>query len=333
MRRWSAIGVVALLLVPAFTGPFGLHLTNLTLIAVIGALALNIVTGYSGQVSLGHAAFYGVGAFSAAIMARHVGLGMLPSLVVGAAAGGVLGALVGLPSLRFKGIYLAITTLAMHYGLSYGFETYQTEVINTESIVLPPATVGPVALGTRTHWFYLLVLFAGLALIVSINLVRSRTGRAWIALADGKIAAEALGLSGTRYRLSAFVVSSAMAAVAGTLEGYYVGVVGVDRYNLELAIVFLAMVVVGGMGSILGSVLGAITITLLPYALDAVASQLGFQPGVGSASTALQGGVVGLLIAGFLLFEPGGLNALWLRLRRVFSLWPLRYLPLEREAR
>lgn len=334
MWRWAIFGLVAVLVLPLFVSSFWLHLINLSLIAIVGALGLNIVTGYSGQVSLGHAAQVGVGAFAAVVVSRATSDGSLVlSAIVAIVVGMLIGLLIGIPSLRFKGIYLAITTLAAHYALLYAFNEYQIRVINTESILMPTASIGGFDIKGRTTWYYVLLVVVFMTLIVTINLVRSRFGRRWTAVADKELAAETIGIDSRSVRLSAFVISSGIAALAGVLLAYYLKVVAVEQFSLQLAVSYLAMIVVGGLGSVLGSVLGAVFITLLPTMLGEILELLGQDASFGSLPVAIESGSIGLLIVGFLILEPGGMVALWLRIQRTFARWPLRYLPLEERKR
>jgi branched-chain amino acid transport system permease protein len=177
------------------------------------------------------------------------------------------------------------------------------------------------------------LVFLSLVTVACLNLARTRPGRAWMAIRDRDIAAEALGINLTRYKLLAFMVSSTIASVSGSLMAYYTNVVTVERYTLDLAVLYVAMIIVGGMGSILGSILGAIFITLLPYGID---SLFEFLPGswrFGSTLFGVQVGAVGLCIILFLLFEPKGLAEIWRRIETYFDRWPFRYRPLEATRR
>src|SRR5574341_1708624 len=271
-RVGLALGLVLALCLPFVVSPFWLHLANLVALATIGAVALNLLTGVCGQVSLGHAAFLAVGAFTAAILVEQLKV-PFPLVLMGAAAvGAVLGLVVGLPSLRFRGLYIAISTLAMHYAILYGLRTYQANLGGsaTAGMHVPSPALGRLTLGSDRAWYYFLLVIVLGTIATAVNLLRTQPGRAWKALRDRDIAAEALGIHVPYYRLLAFMVSSAMTTFAGALLAYYSNVVTSDEFGLELAISYLAMIIVGGLGSVSGAVLGATFITLLPHAIDKV---------------------------------------------------------------
>lgn len=334
--RFAAVcalaALVVALLLPTMIGPFHLHLVNLSLIAVVGAVALNLLVGTAGLISLGQAAFLAAGAFSAGALVHYSSAPAIVTLPAATLAGAVLGLIVGVPSLRLKHLYLAVTTFVLHFAVVLGATAFQAQAVKSAGIVMPPLSFGPVELETRTDWYYFALFLALLSVVIGINLLRTRVGRSWAALRDRDIAAEALGVSITRAKLSAFVFSSAMVSFAGAVAGYYSGVVSAESYTLELAISYLAMIIIGGLGSVLGAVLGAFLITWLPYLIDEFLRAGGIDVGPGRIS-GVHGGVFALLILGFLLFEPRGLAEIWRRLRTYISLWPFRYVPLERRER
>lgn len=335
----SRFGVVCALLalaiavaLPAFVGPFHLRLLNLSLIAVVGAVALNLLVGTAGLISLGQAAFLALGAFTAGGLVHYTDAPAWVTLPAATLAGAALGLVVGVPSLRLKHLYLAVTTFVLHFAVVLGATAFQAQAVQSAGIVMPTFELGPIALESRTDWYYFVLALALIAIVVGVNLLRSRIGRSWAALRDRDIAAEALGVSITRAKLSAFVFTSAVVSFAGAISGYFAGVVSAETYTLELAISYLAMIIIGGLGSVLGAVLGAFLITWLPYLIDETLRAFGFEVGPGRIS-GIHDGVFALLILGFLLFEPRGLAELWRRLRTYVTLWPFRYVPLERRER
>jgi branched-chain amino acid transport system permease protein len=317
--------VAAAFLLPAVTGDYFLHLMNLCLIAVIGAIGLNLLTGYCGQLSLGQASFMAIGAFSTAVLVQRYGMPFFVAVPASCCAGAVVGFVVGLPALRFRGIYLAITTLAMHYAIIYVLTNYQAIVGPSASagITVPPPSIGGLQLTSERGWYYVLLIAAAVVLMFGLNLARSYIGRAWIAIRDRDIAAEATGVNVPRYKLLAFIISAALAALAGSLGAYFTTVVTVEEYTLELAIIYLAMIIVGGMGSIVGSVLGAIFITLLPFAVQRAFDALPWH--FGTTIFGVQQAAIGAAIIGFLLFEPDGLIEIYRRIAIYFERWPFRY--------
>ena len=328
--------LVALILLVAVVLPMGssnffLHLMNLCFLAGIGALGLTILTGFCGQISLGHAAFLAVGAFTTVILTVHVGAPFLLVVPAAAIAGAMLGFLVGLPSLRFRGVYLAISTLAMHYAIIFLATSYQAKFAASASagITIADPVIGPFVLRGDLAWYYFLLAFLTAVTIMCVNLSRTRPGRAWMAIRDRDIAAEALGINLARYKLLAFMTSSTLASISGSLLAYYSNVVTVEKYTFDLAIIYVAMIIVGGMGSVLGSLLGAIFITLLPYGIDNLFAYVPRNWRFGSTVFGVQVGAVGVCIILFLLFEPKGLAEIWHRIETYFDRWPFRYRPLD----
>lgn len=331
----AALSIAALLAMPAFSGSYMLHLFNLAFLATIGAIGLNLLSGYCGQVSLGHAGFLAIGAFSTVFMVKYLHAPFWVAVPVSCLVGALLGFVVGLPALRFRGIYLAIATLAMHYAIVFLLTTYQVNfsLSATAGITIPTATLGPIVISTERAWYYLLFLVVGGVVVFALNLVRTRPGRAWIAIRDRDIAAESLGIHLARYKLLAFMTGSALASLAGSLGAYFSSVVTIEEFTIDLAISYVAMIIVGGMGSILGSIFGATFITLLPFAIDYI---FGFLPSAwryGSTIFGVQVGAVGLCIIGFLLFEPKGLAEIYRNIAVYFERWPFRYRQLDQGRR
>ena len=330
-----AIILLSALALPAGSSTYFIHLMNLCFLAAIGALGLAILTGYCGQISLGHAAFLAIGAFTTVILSVKLQLPFVVVIPAAAVAGALVGFIVGLPSLRFRGVYLAISTLAMHYAIIFLTTTYQANfgTSATAGISIGDPFIGPLKLSGDRTWYYFLLVILTMTTIACVNLVRTRPGRAWMAIRDRDIAAEALGVDLTRYKLLAFMVSATLASVSGSLMAYYSNVVTVEKYTLDLAIIYVAMIIVGGMGSILGAVLGAIFITLLPYGIDSLFDFLPRSWRFGATLFGVQVGAVGLCIILFLLFEPKGLAEIWRRIEIYFDRWPFKYRPLDATRR
>ena len=325
--------VIAIVCIPLLAGGYFLHLMNLCSIAVIGAVGINLLTGYCGQLSLGQASFLAIGAFTTAILSQRYAMPFFIAVPASCCAGTAVGFVVGLPALRFRGIYLAITTLAMHYAIIYVLTDYQAIVGPSASagITVPAPSLGGFTLNSERGWFYVLLIVAALVVIFALNLSRTYIGRAWIAIRDRDIAAEASGIDVPRLKLLAFMISAALAALAGSLSAYFTTVVTVEEYTLELAIIYLAMIIVGGMGSVTGSVLGAVFMTLLPFAVQKLFEFLPWQ--LGTTSFGIQEATIGIAIIGFLLFEPDGLIEIYRRTATYFERWPFRYHELKASGR
>jgi len=322
-RIWLAVAGALLVLFPFMASDYWLYLACLVSINVASATGLNILTGYTGLVSLGQAAFMGLGAYTVAIVQARWGTPVLFNLLAGGFVAMLGGIVVGLPSLRVKGLYLAIATIAASFIAHFLFANLRLTG-GTAGLTLQPATVFGVALDTSFRLYWVIVPVTLLMLLGAANLFRTRTGRAFIAIRDRDISAEVLGIPLLRYKLLSFGLSSFYAGVAGGLWAYFFRVVTPESFPLLMSIFFLAAIIVGGMGSILGSILGAVFMTMVPELLKLIVDLL---PG-GSELTVflspVRTMVFGLLIIVFLVFEPQGLAQMWRRLRRFFHLWPFR---------
>ena len=331
-QRVLVAGVaVAALALPVFGNAYLIYLLNLTFLAIIGAVGLNLLTGYCGQVSLGHASFLAIGAFVTAVLANRYGAPVWLALPAACLVGAVVGLVVGLPALRFRGIYLAITTLAMHYAIIFALTTYQANFGSsaTAGISVPAPALGPYEINGGRAWYWTLLLVSAAVILLGLNLSRGYIGRAWVAIRDRDIAAASVGIHVARFKLLAFVCSATLAALAGSLGAYFTGVVTVEAYTLELAIIYLAMIIVGGMGSIAGAVLGAVFMTLMPFGIERLFEALPQAWRLGTTSYGLQEAATGVAIIVFLLFEPKGLIEIYRRIAEYFERWPFRYRELQ----
>jgi branched-chain amino acid transport system permease protein len=331
VARWTVAAIVLLLCI----APFALHeyyvsIINLILVATVGALGLNILVGYTGQISIGHAAFMSVGAYTAANLAVKLGWPFWATLPAGGLMAAAIGAIVGIPSLRIKGLYLAIATLAGQLIIEWTINHVPAISGGAQaSIEVPRPTLFGAELKTQAQLYWFLLFFAALAVVGTLNLVRSRIGRAFIAIRDQDIAAEIIGINIFRYKLLAFAISSFYAGVTGVLYTYYLGIANYEQFQIVTSIDYLAMIIIGGLGSVLGSILGAIFVTLLPIAI-----RLGMENWGGALFSAADInniipnlrliGFGGLIIL-FLVLEPEGLNRLWRNIRSYFRVWPFSY--------
>lgn len=321
--------LLLLLLLPAFASRLVLDLAAQVALAAIGALALNVLTGLAGQISLGHAGFIAAGAFTTAAVVESGARSPLAALGAAAVVGAGLGLLVGFPALRLRGLYLALATIAMHHVVLWGAGELQNRWgANTGYTIPPPVVLGVALKGTIT-WYYVLGASAAAVLLFTVNLQRSRTGRAWMAIRDREIAAESIGIDVVRGKLAAFVTSSVLTSIAGVLFAWQRGFVSVEAFGFFVAIEYVAMIIIGGLGSALGAVLGAAFVTLLPYGIDAAVARLDLPGGIEYYLFPAKFGAFGLLMAAFLVFEPQGLVGIWRRVRNWFLLWPLRARPLR----
>ena len=330
--RWLflAILVIGLVCFPFIASPFLLDLASQVYLSLIGALALMLLTGFAGQLSLGHAGFIAAGAYVTAILFKELNAPIWVTLPASGLVGAILGIIFGLPSLRLKGVYLALSTLAMHFIVVYMGAEYESRRGFATGIVIKPPSIGPFTIRDPLVWYFLLLLAAVVALLFSVNLVRSRSGRAWVAIRDREVVAEAIGVKVPFYKLSAFVTGAVMTSISGCLFAYYRGFVSVEAYSLFLTIQYIAMIIIGGLGTILGAVLGTIFVVLLPYTIDAVGRALQVPARLTTYMFAIQYASFGLIMIIFLVLEPGGLVAIWNRIRNYFILWPFKRRPLGR---
>ena len=324
-RTSLAVFVLALLAFPLIASPFQLDLACQVFLACVGALSLMLLTGYAGQISLGHAGLMAAGAFTVGILFQETKAPFWITLPAAALVGALLGVIFGLPSLRLRGLYLAVSTLALHFVVIYLGGEYEARRGYSTGIVIDPPTLGNIAISDGRAWYFILLAVAGVTLLLCLNLLRARTGRAWRAIRAHETVAEALGIGIAGYKLLAFVISSTITAVAGALFAYYRGFVSVEAFSLFLTIQYLAMVIIGGMGSLLGALLGAAFVTLFPYLIEAGLLALPGAQGYASLLFAVNYAAFGLVMILFLILEPLGLVGIWHRIQSYFLLWPFKH--------
>jgi branched-chain amino acid transport system permease protein len=326
----AAVLVVAFVLVPLFANQYWLSaILTPFLILALATLGLNILTGYAGQLSLGTAAFMAVGAF----MAYNVELRMpwMPIIVSFALAGlcaAAVGIVFGLPSLRIKGFYLAVATLACQFFVLWALQRIGWFTNHSASGVITAQKVEILgyAFDTPASKYMLTLCIVAVLAVLAKNMLRSETGRKFMAVRDMDIAAEVIGIRMMHTKLLAFAISSFYCGVAGALYAFtYLGTVEPEAFNLDLSFRILFMVIIGGAGSILGSFMGAAFIVLLPILLNTVAGPLehllgtSLPPGLMSNVELI---VFGALIIFFLIVEPHGLARLWQIGKEKLRLWP-----------
>jgi branched-chain amino acid transport system permease protein len=325
--------LAALALFPFLASSVLLDLANQVFLAVIGALALMLLTGYAGQVSLGHAGLMAAGAFTVGILFKELQAPFWLTLPAAALVGALLGVIFGLPSLRLRGLYLAVSTLALHFLVVYLGGEYETRRGYSTGIVIDPPSLGAFAVSSGRAWYFVLLAAAAATLLLCLNLLRSGTGRAWAAIRANEKVAEALGIGVAAHKLLAFVVSSSLTGLAGALFAYYRGFVSVEAFSLFLSIQYVAMIIVGGMGSLLGAILGAVFVILFPYAIEAGLRALPGAQRYAGAVFAVNYAAFGLAMILFLVLEPLGLVGIWRRVQTYFLLWPFRHRPVAGRPR
>ena len=323
-RAWVWALFAMLAAFPLFAGDYWVLIACLVAINIIAAAGLMVLTGFTGQVSLGHAAFMGVGAYAAAWLAAKGAPFWLTIPFAGLVAAAV-GAVFGIPSLRVKGLYLALTTIAASFILHFIFFNWASVTGGAGGLNVEPAQIFGFRLVTSAHLYWLAAPLAVLSVWCATNLFRTRIGRAFIAIRDRDISAEVLGISLFRYKLMSFALASFYAGVAGAVWVYLFRVVTPESFRLIDSIFFVAAIIVGGLGSVRGAIFGAVFMTLVPELLKlGVATLEPYYPGVVQVLSPVRTIVFGALIVGFLIFEPLGLNETWRRIRHRFALWPFR---------
>ncbi len=323
----SMIGLFLLVLMagPALLDIHTTSIMNLIFIAVIGAVSLNLLTGVCGQISLGHGAFIGVGAYAAGQCTLH-GVPFPLAILTAGLITALVGMVFGVPSLRLKGIYLAIATLAAQLVLEYVFLHGGELTGGSNGLQLDPPTILGFAFDSESRMYYLLLFFAVASLLMVSNIMRTKYGRAFISIRDFYLSAEIVGVNLFWYKLVAFGVSSFLAGVAGGLWAHYTGFISAEQFNIGLSISYLAMIIIGGLGSVIGSVFGAVFVVLLPELLNILSSLLGgYFPDIAQYVVALREGVFGLVLILFLIFEPEGLAHRWRLMKAYWKLYPFAH--------
>ncbi|HXJ80866.1 MAG TPA: branched-chain amino acid ABC transporter permease [Candidatus Methylomirabilis sp.] len=336
------VGLLVLLAVLPLLVPT--YLIDISMVFIYGlcGLSLMVLAGYTGLVSLGHAAFLGIGAYAHVYFTQDLGLPWLVSVALAAALTAGAGVLVGLPALRMTGVYLSIATLAFALIIQEVLSHWDSVTGGLRGKAVGKAVILGVSFGGSGAFYFLCLAFLMGGLLLTQNLLRAPTGRAWVAIRDSEIAAQSMGVNLAAYKTIAFAYSAALMGVAGALFAHKVGYLAPDIFTVLLSIQFLLMVVVGGLGSLHGALYGAVFVAMLPVlisgARDSVPGWFGQVFGVFGASAgeavtlavdrfvkqpALEPGIFGLILALFILFEPLGIYGRWLKIKLYFSMFPL----------
>lgn len=334
---WAIVLLVALFTLPLLSTNYYLYLFNLIMVHVILAVGLNILVGSTGQISLGHAGFFAIGAYATVLLMTKLGVPFFPALIIAAFIAALFGFILGLPALRLEGPYLTIATLA--FGLAIMHIIGHTEIFGGRSGLRAPAlNIGIPQLGwnwvlqTDVSKYYLVLIITILMVLGAINILKTKVGRAFVAIRDSDIAAEVIGINLTIYKTLSFAVSAFYAGIAGGLFAFVLGFFDPITFNMFLSIYFLVMIVVGGLGSIMGSITGAAFITYLMYALFKNVKDI---PYIGDFLVAisqrwlsitgmdnLSAIALGLVMIGIMIFEPMGIFGVWIRVKKYWKTWP-----------
>jgi branched-chain amino acid transport system permease protein len=323
VRLLLALAVVAVL--PFYASPFWLNVLDQIGIAIIGAIGLNILVGYTGQISLGQGGFLAVGAYTAGVVVVKSDLSPLFGIAAAVLVTAAVGAFFGLPALRLKGLYLAIATLASQQIIVWLIIHWDWLTGGVGTLGLEPVSVFGWTPTGDFQWYWVIMSFAAIATVTATNLFRTGVGRAFIAIRDHDIAAEAIGVDPARYKVLAFAISSAYVGLAGALTAYWTQILTWERFTLDVSILYLAMIIVGGLGSVSGAIYGAAFMIALPSYLDQLSLRVSPDSFLARDLPGIKLLVFGLTIVLFLVFEPKGLARVWQRAKDYFRLWPFRY--------
>ncbi|MGV2873080.1 branched-chain amino acid ABC transporter permease [Colwellia sp. E150_009] len=329
--RWVTIlTIIALCFAPLVLG--GYFITLLIQISYLGiaALGLNILVGYTGQISLGHGAFFGFGAFASAWLNTSFNIPVFLCIPLAGFLTMGVGMMFGAPAARIKGLYLAIATLAAQFIIEDFFARAEWFSGGAAGSMAEPLTLFGFAFDTDKSFYYVALFSLVFMFIWGCNLMRSRDGRAFVAVRDHYLSAEIMGVKLNKYRLLSFGISSFYAGIGGALYAHYLGYVSAEGFTIMMSIQFLAMIIIGGLGSIKGTLMGVIFMVFLPEVLGSGVeimkmTEWGNIPMVVDGLAYIKEMAIGLVIIGFLIFEPEGLAHRWAQIKNYWKFYPFAY--------
>ena len=325
VKAWLIAFLIACAVFPLIGSKYMISIMTEVGIAIIACHGLNILTGFTGQISLGHAAFLGVGAYTCSILIQH-GVPFIIALPMAGVMAALIGMIFGIPSLRLRGLYLAIATIAAQFIIEFTIRRWDSLTGGVEGMFVEPGTLGPFHFDNRLQLYYLTFVLAVAATIVIKNIVRARSGRAFVAIRDRYLAAEVIGVHVFKYRLMSFAVSSFFAGIAGALLAQYLEVITHESFTIHQSIDYLAMCIIGGLGHVLGGIYGVGFWFILERILEVVTTNLNTAfPDHITWFVSIREIVFGCVIVLFLIFEPDGLAARWRTIRAYWKLWPFSY--------
>lgn len=315
-RVYGLFGIVAIAVLfwQIAPSPY-IYDADLALIAGVGAIGLNLLTGYSGQVSIGNAAFLAIGAYC--VVFFHTSLPFPIPVVIGGLAAGLVGLLIGIPSLRLRGLYLIFSTLALQYIVSFAFNQYDTSTGAIAGHFIPSPKIGSITIAGDREWFVLISVLLALVATFVWNVIRGRPGRALAALRANEDAASVMGINVTSLKLATFTASSLIVGLAGAMGAYFLQDVGYSYYSIDLAISYIAMILIGGLASIWGAVVGAIIVTIIPFLLQDISTSVSANGFLQKNEASLDTAIYALAILIFLYFKPAGIASMaqWIKKR------------------
>ena len=317
---WYGLLVVAMLIIPQVMGEFYVGEMGGVFIFAIAGVGLMLLVGYTGLISLGHAAFLGIGAYVNSVLLAQ-GVPFLVPLPIAGLFTAICGAAIGLPTLRMSGLYLAIATLSFGSVVGTIFQKWNSVTGGFDGFAVPTPYVFGISVESAEGIYYVSLVVLIFVIWLSANILRSPVGRAMVAIRDSEVSAQSMGIHLARYKALAFAISAGMTGLAGALFAHYVRFLAPDAFDVLLSVQFVTIVFVGGLGSIHGAIFGAIFVRLLPQFIAIVRDDLPF--GIGRLP-GLEPSLFGLILVLVILFQPGGINGLWLKLKHWFRAFPLK---------
>jgi len=325
LKIWMGILFLILMAFPFLIDRYYVAIVNSAAIAAIGALGLNVLIGYTGQVSIGHAAFLAIGAYGSVVLTDKCGLPFLVALPLSGALAALGGLVIAIPSLRLRGLYIAMATLAFNFIIEFVIAHW--EMVGADvGIEVQSAHVLGLEINSEIKFYFLVMVILSLVVFFTRNLFRTKIGRSFIAIRDRDLSAELIGINISRYKVLSFTIGSFYAGIAGSLFAHYTNYITPENFSVTISIEYLAMVIMGGLGSIVGTLFGALFITLIPEGIRMVTDLLRESYPVFSEKIVdFNLGISGLIIVCFLIFEPEGLYGIWKNIKTYFKTWPYKY--------
>jgi len=329
--HWMLLGLLFILLLtaPLYMSNYWLSILNIITITIIAATGLNILTGYCGQLSIGHAGFIAVGAYTSAVLTGQFNVPFLVGMLCGGLMAGLIGMLFGLPSLRVKGFYLAISTIAAQFIIMWVIKNWTSVTGGNIGLNVPTAEIFGFSFISQSSKYYLILAITVLVIFFAKNLARTKPGRAFVAIRDNDLAAQVMGINLFRYKLLAFFIGCFFAGIAGSLLAHcYYGFLNPEFFNFKESILYVGMIIIGGLGTTVGPIFGVVFIRLLEKILS-----LELVPLLEASITVLPSGwasgltpmLFGLVIILFLVLEPRGMAHRWQLFKTSYRIWPFSY--------
>ncbi len=328
-KIWIIPFILFIYAIPFFSSDYIIYSMNIIGISVVGAIGIDLLAGCAGQLSMGHAAFLAIGAYSYGLLVHHFQMGLLFSLLFSGIISALVGLFVGIPSLRLKGLYLAIATMGFVFITEEIIKYMEWLTRGVRGLAVPSARIFGVVLDSDFRVYFLIMSVAVVFTVAGRLMLDSKIGRAFIAIRDSDVAAESCGINLTVYKSLAFGISSFYAGLAGALYALTVGLISPENFGIMVSIQYLVMIVVGGTGSIYGAILGAIFITLLPEGIRFTQYVL---PNSIAMSGYFQMVIYGLTMLVFIVFEPQGLYGRWQVVKNYWKAFPFNPVEVKRVA-